>query len=90
MLSIVLLEMHNVLLEMHNDKILMKVVSVTAQKNIWKGGRQDNLAWEEIAAGSFSGVECVAECQERIATQILRKENDLKNIKSLTSVLVLH
>lgn len=35
----VLLEMHNVLLEMHNDKILMKVVGVTVQKNIWKGGR---------------------------------------------------
>lgn len=35
----VLLEMHNVLLEMHNDKILMKVVGVTVQKNIWKDGR---------------------------------------------------
>lgn len=39
MLRIVLLEMQNVLLKMHYDKILMKVVSVTAQKNIWKGGR---------------------------------------------------
>lgn len=38
-LSAVLLEMQNVLLEMSNDKSLMKVLSVTAQKNIWKGGR---------------------------------------------------
>lgn len=53
---------------------------VTAQKNIWKGERWGNLAWGEVAAGSFSGVECVGKCQERISTQFLRRENDQRNI----------
>jgi len=68
----------------------MKGVGVMVQRNIWKGGRWENPAWEELATGSFSGVECVGECQQKIFAWSLKREDDHRNIKLLVSVLVIH
>lgn len=43
-----------------------------------EGARWDNPAWGEVAVGSFSGVECAGECQQKRFLHGLWKEKMIK------------